>query len=447
MPTRSSDTVRLKPDATYWNVTDINVVSAFRDCEQITFNAETANAAEKKCPMISQRALRALRSNVAFFHRLLRRTVVPAALFALSLPVLAQEADRVRTEALARRATERLQSLQREADRLASEERTLLGDLRKLELERQITAEELRQVDTEHSQVAKQLSATNERMRQLQEQDLAARPDVSARLVEIYKLGQGRYLRLLLSTSNLEQVGRASRIVAALARIDRERIASHQRTLDELKTARIALQARNRRLESLTADAKRAQAATIRAAQAHADLIRDIDRRRDSNAQLAGELLGAQQKLQATLRELAKGGAVVEPAVLPLGPFRGDLDWPVAGAIRYGFGRAAATRSTSSNGIEIAAEEGAPTLAVHGGVVAFADAFAGFGNLVILDHGSQTFSLYGDLLDISVKKGARIEHGQALGTVGSSVTGPAGLYFELRVDGQTVDPLQWLRKR
>ena len=264
--------------------------------------------------------------------------------------------------------------------------------------------------------------------------------------MEIYKLGQGRYLRLLLSTSDLRQVGRASRIVAALARIDRDRIASHQHTLDELKTAGAALEARNQRLESLTADAKRAQAAAIRAAQARADLIRDIDRRRDSNAQLAGELQGARQKLQAALGDLATGAAV-EAAVLPLGPFRGDLDWPVAGTIRHGFGRTAAARSTSSNGIEIAAEEGAPTLAIHGGVVAFADTFAGFGNLVILDHGSQTFSLYGNLLDIAVKKGVRIERGQAVGTVGSSVTGPAGLYFELRVDGQTVDPLQWLRKR
>src|SRR5437867_12934422 len=49
------------------------VVSAFRGCEQITFNAETAEAAEKKCLRISLRALRALRSNVAFFHRLSRR--------------------------------------------------------------------------------------------------------------------------------------------------------------------------------------------------------------------------------------------------------------------------------------------------------------------------------------------------------------------------------------
>src|SRR5438445_7333837 len=146
MPTRSSDTIRLKPDTTYRNVTDVSVVSAFR--RTVTVSA-------------------------------FRRAALVGACLALSLPVLAQQADRVRTEALARRATERLQSLQREADRLASEERTLLGDLRKLELERQITAEELRQVDTEHLQVAKQLSATNGRMRQLQEQDLAARPDVS----------------------------------------------------------------------------------------------------------------------------------------------------------------------------------------------------------------------------------------------------------------------------
>ncbi len=101
----------------------------------------------------------------------------------------------------------------------------------------------------------------------------------------------------------------------------------------------------------------------------------------------------------------------------------------------------------SSNGIEIAAPEGADRPAVHDGVVAFADTFAGFGNLVILDHGSQTFSLYGDLLDITVKKGARVERGQPVGTVGPTPAGPPGLYFELRVDGQPVDPLQWLKKR
>jgi Membrane-bound metallopeptidase len=66
---------------------------------------------------------------------------------------------------------------------------------------------------------------------------------------------------------------------------------------------------------------------------------------------------------------------------------------------------------------------------------------------VILDHGSQAYSLYGDLLDVTAAKGARIERGQAVGSVGATRFGTAGLYFELRVDGRPVDPLQWLKKR
>jgi len=56
----------------------------------------------------------------------------------------AQPPDRARTEALARRATERLQALQHEADRLAAEERSLLNDVKKLEIERQIRGEEVK---------------------------------------------------------------------------------------------------------------------------------------------------------------------------------------------------------------------------------------------------------------------------------------------------------------
>jgi septal ring factor EnvC (AmiA/AmiB activator) len=147
--------------------------------------------------------------------------------------------------------------------------------------------------------------------------------------------------------------------------------------------------------------------------------------------------------VQGALHDLASGGgATAESASLPLRPFRGDLEWPVAGTVARRFGRGAA-----ANGMEIAALEGAEARAVHDGVVAFAGSFSGFGNLVILDHGSQTFSLYGDLLDIAVKKGDRIDQGRRLGTVGPTSSGVSGLYFELRVDGQPVDPLQWLRKR
>jgi septal ring factor EnvC (AmiA/AmiB activator) len=376
-----------------------------------------------------------------------RSAFVRCCILAVPVLVLAQQPERARTEALARRAGDRLQSLQREADRLASEERTLLGDLRRLEIDRQIKAEQFQQAAAAVTKVQGDLNATTERIDHLQQQDRAERPDLHARLVETYKLGRGRYLRLLLATSDLRRLGQAARAVAVMAKLDRDRIASHQLTLRELQSNRASLEARRKNVEALRAEAGRVQAAAGRAAQARNDLIRDIDRRRDLNAQLSGELQAAQQKLQVALRELGTGGAPVEAAALPLRPFRGDLDWPAAGPVRLRFNRTEGVRGPASHGIEIAAADGAPAQAIHGGLVAFADTFAGFGNLVILDHGSQTFSLYGNLLDLAVTKGARVEHGQTVGRVGPSPAGPAGLYFELRIDGQPVDPLQWLRKR
>ena len=129
------------------------------------------------------------------------------------------------------------------------------------------------------------------------------------------------------------------------------------------------------------------------------------------------------------MHDLTAGGAGAEPAALPLRPFRGDLDWPV-GRNPSPAGPASQAGAATPNAIVIAAPEGAPVAAVHDGVVAFADAFGGFGNLVIVDHGSQSFSLYGDLLEMSVKKGARIERGRAIGTVGPA---PATARALLRV--------------
>ena len=373
-------------------------------------------------------------------------SAVSAFIVVASVVGLAQTPDRGQTEALARRATERLQALQREADRLASEERTLLGELRKLEIERQLRAAEMKRLDGDAAKVEAELAATSERMQALQTSEQAEQPELRARLVEIYKLGQARYLRMILSTPDLRNLGQATRTVAALAKLDRDRVASHQHTLSELKSTRDALQQRRTEFATLRNAAQTAQAATQRAAQARLELVRDIDQKRDLNAQLAGEVQTTQQKLQAMLREMSAAAAApvppAETAAPPLTPFRGDLPWPVDGQVRRRF-----SRGSASNGIEIAAPEGADALAVHDGVVAFAGTFAGFGNLVILDHGSQTFSLYGDLLEIGVKKGARIEHGHRVGTIGPTPDGPNGLYFELRVDGQPVDPLQWLKKR
>ena len=97
--------------------------------------------------------------------------------------------------------------------------------------------------------------------------------------------------------------------------------------------------------------------------------------------------------------------------------------------------------------MEIGVAEGQPVRSIHEGTVAFADQFEGYGNLVIVDHGARAYSLYGYLGALGVSRGQRLDAQAAVGTGGRNPAGNPALYFELRVDGAAVDPLQWLKKQ
>jgi murein hydrolase activator len=354
----------------------------------------------------------------------------------------AQEADRSDTEGLSRRAAERLKTLHDEAEQLASQEKTVLGQLRNLEVQRQIKSEEQRQAEADAARVARELSALDQQIYMLDRQARNDIPILRNRIVNLYKLGDGGYVRLLLSATDVRRFGQASRLVVELASQDRRRVLEHEQRLDGLHASRETVTDRQAKLVALKTQVQRARAEIDRVLETRNALIREIDERRDLNAQLSSELMAAQQKLQSEVTDLSSAST---PS-LPIGPFRGDLDWPLAGPLRQRFGFSESGRAMN-NGIDIAADEGLPVRAIHAGTVAYADAFTGFGRLVIVDHGSQNFSLYGNLKDIAVEKGAHVQSGATLGSVGSTPTGATGLYFELRIDGHAVDPLQWLKKR
>jgi septal ring factor EnvC (AmiA/AmiB activator) len=74
--------------------------------------------------------------------------------------------------------------------------------------------------------------------------------------------------------------------------------------------------------------------------------------------------------------------------------------------------------------------------------------FKGYGNLIILDHGNEYYTLYAHVAEIVVKEGDDVRQGQRIGTVGDtgSLAGPR-LYFEVRFQGRPLDPTEWLRQR
>src|SRR5687768_10269841 len=346
----------------------------------------------------------------------------------------------------AERAQRRIRALQAEADRLASQSRTVFGELRKLEIDRAIKQEELRKAERDLLRVTVDRDATAKRLAELEAIRIAGTPGVAERLVELSKRGRAGYVQLLLASNDVRAMGRMARGVAAVAELDRLRLETHRRNLAAEQAALEELTRQRTAVAALQKDAARAKAAVDAAVIARNRMIEDLDRRRDLAAQYVAELQRAQDELERTVASTEGSSRVV---ALPIRPFRGDLPWPLQGTVVQRFGRMPAGRFGTTivrNGIEIAGREGTDVRAVHEGTVAYAAPFTGFGTLVIVDHGQTAFTLYGYLTEAVVSAGTNVSRGAVLGTLGQSPSGGAALYFEVRIDGRPVDPLQWLRR-
>ncbi|MCM2289996.1 MAG: peptidoglycan DD-metalloendopeptidase family protein [Sulfuritalea sp.] len=127
---------------------------------------------------------------------------------------------------------------------------------------------------------------------------------------------------------------------------------------------------------------------------------------------------------------------------------RGKLRLPVRGSISGRFGSPRPEGGAAWKGVFIRAAEGAEVKAVAGGAVVFSDWLRGFGNLLIIDHGDDFLSVYGNNESLLASVGASIKGGDTVATVGNSGGNPdSGLYFELRHKGQPFDPLKWAGDR
>ncbi|MGQ0736090.1 MAG: murein hydrolase activator EnvC family protein [Acidobacteriota bacterium] len=346
--------------------------------------------------------------------------------------------------ALIDQASARIRELHSEAERLTRESATLLIELRRLQIERDIKAQEVTKAELELGQVTQALDTTTRRVAELDAQRLAGTTGVSERLIELYKRGRGGYVPLLFRTDDLRALGRMSRGVAAVARLDRARFDAHRRLLADAREAMDELSARQQEVAIAQDEARRARQALDGAISAHTRRIAELDRRRDLAARYVGDL----QRAQAELERRIGGLDAERPATLPLAPFRGALEWPVAGRVLSRFGRGAGDRFGTPvvrSGIEIGSRAGDAVRAVHGGTVVHAAPFTGFGVVVIVDHGEGAFTVYGHLGSAVASQDAVIDRGAVVGYAGRTAAGVEATYFELRIDGRAVDPVQWLR--
>lgn len=124
---------------------------------------------------------------------------------------------------------------------------------------------------------------------------------------------------------------------------------------------------------------------------------------------------------------------------------KGYLPWPVDGKIVTSYKQ---NENPSKEGIGFALSKRTNVQSISWGKVVFNDILRGFGQVIIIYHGKQYYSLYAYLAKTKVEVGDNVEKGEIIGTAGyyPRCEGP-GLYFEMRQGSEPFNPRPWLAKR
>ncbi|MCC8403979.1 peptidoglycan DD-metalloendopeptidase family protein [Paraburkholderia sp. MMS20-SJTN17] len=143
----------------------------------------------------------------------------------------------------------------------------------------------------------------------------------------------------------------------------------------------------------------------------------------------------------AAATPVAPGAAANVAPAAAAAPQPGVLQWPLRGPVLRAFAPG------KSNGIVIGGQPGDPVKAAATGRVVYAGTgIEAYGPLIIIKHNDSLITAYGQNSQLLVKEGDAVAQGQTIGEVGVDSHGVASIQFEVRQNGQPVDPLQWLPK-
>lgn len=210
-----------------------------------------------------------------------------------------------------------------------------------------------------------------------------------------------------------------------------ERLSALSRIMERAEDEARELAARRRELEDVRA--------TVEARR------RELERSQRATGNDLEELRQREQALSRLIQVLASRDRFTGKE--DIRRYRGALPWPVDGSVAQTFGRHYLPKYatyTVCNGLRFDTAMGAPVAAVFPGVVAYAQHFKGYGNMVVIDHGDGVYSLAAGLATIHVRLDQRVSMGTRLG-LASPPAEDGNVYFEIR-EGQTPqDPRRWLQ--
>ena len=289
----------------------------------------------------------------------------------------------------------------------------------------------------------------------LEENERISQQRLADRVVAIYTSDRPTSLEVLLSVRSLDE------LLSQLGYLD-EIVDQDRRIAEEVAEGRRELAAERRKTERIKDEETETTALLAeRTAEQRAALGELVARRdelvgaQDDRETLLGSLQERRHEAEEDVEALAQASAELGERIRTAYSTGGSsgttgsavrpasgLIWPVNGPLTSPFGY---RWGRLHEGVDIGVGFGTPIHAAAGGTVIHAGWLGGYGNLVVVDHGNGLSTAYAHQQRIYVSPGQGVAQGDVLGEVGSTghSFGPH-LHFEVRVNGNPVDPLGYL---
>ncbi len=361
------------------------------------------------------------------------------------------------------------------------------------ESERQISRlqRQLHDLGSQRGHLQQQLGALENQSRSLGDTLTQQQTQLERLLYRQYLRGDPDSLQLLLNGDDPNQLARDLHYLSAVASARSELMGEIRQTIQQKKALAAQTRERSAELAAVESEQRKQHGELDKERQAHKSLYAEIsdkvrsqrreigalqrDEKRMSQlverlsrilAQQAAAARAAEaqrrKQMEEAARKAAAAGKTPPPAasekktagetenryepVPSDGSFaklKGKLRLPVQGTVSGRFG-SAREGGGQWRGVFIRAANGNPVKAIAKGRVVFAEWMRGFGNLLIIDHGDAYLSIYGNNDALLKQVGQAVQGGDTVASVGNTGGNPeSGLYFEIRRQGQPIDPLSW----
>ena len=340
-------------------------------------------------------------------------------------------------------------------------ERSILEELEKLDNDFQRQQENLEEMRRQMARQEELLANKEEALAETKQAMARIRSHLKARLRVLYTMGGFDLISVAFSSRTLPDLLIFKDSFHVLLRHDRSLFNTYRQALADLNKSREALELHKSLLNSVVARLEEEREKLDAIHEEKQQLLETIRTRKKLHKQAIQEMKKAESDLVATLQQLrqqqmpttsASPATAAKPKKkkAPVAAFvarKGLLPPPVYGELvrRFGERQEDALHNLAQNGIVIKAADKSEVRAVFPGKVVFAAYKRGYGNMVIIDHGDEYYTVTARLAEIDIETGKQVEKGTIIGKAGDIATlFDEGIYFEIRHQTQPLDPLPWL---